>query len=161
MKKVMKYPIYPITFFYVSGVFCSLYLRLPFSVVLVAFILSLLVPLFLYFIPKKEGFYPKRNLFTLAAVCLTFASLGFLIHHFKNRQVDISDLTKQEFTLKITEVLKPNAYSQRVYADLLSNDQKPSVLVSFSNKGSLPKVGAVYKLTGTITEIPEPRNLYD
>ena len=156
----MKYPIYPITFFYVSGIFFSLYLRLPFSAVLVAFILSLLVLLFLY-IQRKKGFHSKRNLFTLTIVCAVFASLGFLIHHFKNRHVIINDLTKQEFTLKVTEVLKSNAYSYRVYADLLSNDRQPSVLVSFSNKDSLPMVGAVYKLTGTIKEIPEPKNLYD
>src|SRR5690606_6733989 len=102
-----------------------------------------------------------RNLFTLTIVCAVFASLGFLIHHFKNRHVIINDLTKQEFTLKVTEVLKSNAYSYRVYADLLSNDRQPSVLVSFSNKESLTTVGAVYKLTGTIKEIREPKNLYD
>src|SRR5690606_27408845 len=105
MKKVMKYPIYPITFFYVSGIFFSLYLRLPFSAVLVAFILSFLVLLFLY-IQCKKGSHHKLNLFTFTIDYAVFPSLVFLIHHFRHRHAIINDLTKKEFTLKVTQLLK-------------------------------------------------------
>lgn len=157
----MKYPIYPITFSYVSGIFCGFYLKLPVIAVVLVASLSFVALLTLYILQRNKGFNSKLNVFTILAVFLAFLSLGFLSYSFNNKPVIINDLNQKEFTIKVTDVLKSNAYSHRMYADLLSEKEQPKVLVSFSNKVPIPKVGAVYKLVGTIKKVPEPRNLYD
>ena len=157
----MKYPIYPITFSYVSGIFCGFYFKLPNAVVLSVAILSFVALLFLYILQRNKGFNNKLNLFTILAVFVSFSSLGFLSYSFNNEPVIIDNLNEKEFTVKVTDVLKSNAYSHRMYADLLSQNHQPKVLVTFSNKSTIPKVGTVYKLVGTIKKVQEPRNLYD
>ena len=161
MNKVMKYPIYPITFSYVSGIFCGFYLKLPDIVVLSFAVLCFVALLSLYILQRNKGFNSKLNVFTILAVFLAFSSLGFLSYSFNNKPVIIDDLNQKEFTIKVTDVLKSNAYSHRMYADLLSEKKQPKVLVSFSNKAVIPKVGSIYKLVGIIKKVPEPRNLYD
>lgn len=161
MNKVMKYPIYPITFSYVSGIFCGFYFKLPNAVVLSVALLSFIALLFLYILQRNKSFNNKLNLFTILAVFSAFSSLGFLSYSFNNEPVIIDNLNEKEFTIKVTDVLKSNAYSHRMYADLVSQKQEPKVLVTFSNKSTVPKVGTVYKLVGKIKKVPEPRNLYD
>jgi len=157
----MKYPIYPITFSYVSGIFCGFYFKLPIAVVLSVTLLSFGALLSLYILQRNKGFNRKLNVFTILAVFVSFSSLGFLSYSFNNKPVIIDNLNEKEFTIKVTDVLKSNAYSHRMYADLVSQKQEPKVLVTFSNKASIPKVGNVYKLVGTIKKVPEPRNIYD
>lgn len=161
MSKVMKYPIYPITFSYVSGIFCGFYLKLPDIAVVSVAVLSFVTLLSLYLLQRNKGFNNKLNLFTILAVFSAFSSLGFLSYSFNNKPVIIDDLSAKEFTIKVTDVLKSNAYSHRMYADLLSQKEQPKVLVTFSNKTAIPKVGTVYKMVGTIKKVAEPRNLYD
>ncbi len=161
MNKVMKYPIYPITFSYVSGIFCGFYFKLPNSLVLSIALLSFVVLLSLYILQRNKGFNRKLNVLTILSAFFAFSSLGFLSYGFTNKAVIIDDLSQKEFTIKVTDVLKSNAYSHRMYADLVSEKQEPKVLVTFSNKEPIPKVGNVYKLVGTIKKVPEPRNLYD
>ncbi len=161
MKKVMKYPIYPITFSYASGIFCGFYFKLPNAVVLSVLLVSFITLLLLYIIQRNKGFNSARNLGVALLVLFGFSSLGFLSYSYNNQPVYIKDLSQKEFTFKVTDVLKSNAYSHRMYADLVSEKQQPKVLVSFSNKSIVPKVGTVYKLVGTIKKVPEPRNLYD
>ena len=157
----MKYPIYPITFSYVSGIFCGFYLKLPDIAVVSVAVLSFVALISLYILQRNKGFNNKLNLFTILAVFVTFSSLGFLSYSFNNKPVIIDDLSAKEFTIKVTDVLKSNAYSHRMYADLLSQKDQPKVLVTFSNKSDIPKIGAVYKLVGIIKKAAEPRNLYD
>ncbi len=157
----MKYPIYPITFSYVSGIFCGFYLKLPDIVVVSVAVLSFVTLLSLYLLQRNKGFNNKLNLFTILAVFGAFSSLGFLSYSVNNKPVIIDDLNAKEFTIKVTDVLKSNAYSHRMYANLMSQKDQPKVLVTFSNKSDIPKVGAVYKLVGTIKKVAEPRNLYD
>ena len=157
----MKYPIYPITFSYVSGIFCGFYLKLPDIAVVSAAVLSFVALFSLYILQRNKGFNNKLNLFTILAVFGAFSSLGFLSYSFNNKPVIIDNLSAKEFTIKVTDVLKSNAYSHRIYADLLSQKDQPKVLVTFSNKMAVPKVGTVYKLVGTIKKVAEPRNLYD
>lgn len=157
----MKYPIYPIAFSYVSGIFCGFYFKLPDIVMLLVAVLSFIALLFLYILQRNNGFNNKLNVFTILAVFIAFSSLGFLSYNFNNKLVIVDNLNEKEFTIKVTDVLKSNAYSHRMYADLVSAKEQPKVLVSFSNKTNVPKVGNVYKLVGTIKKVPKPRNLYD
>ena len=157
----MKYPIYPITFSYVSGIFCGFYFKLPNAVVLSVALLSFVALFSLYILQRNKGFNSKLNVLAILAVFVAFTSLGFLSYSFNNKPVIIDNLNEKEFTIKVTDVLKSNVYSHRMYADLVSQEQQPKVLVTFSNKSDVPKVGAVYKLVGTIKKVPKPRNLYD
>lgn len=157
----MKYPIYPITFSYVSGIFCGFYFSLPFLTVVLFALLFTLLYLTLYMVQRKNPFNTKWNFLTLGCVCLVFICLGILGYKINNKPIVIDDLNQTEFTVKVTEVLKSNQFSHRAYAELLSDTNKPSVLISFSNKDSLPIAGGVYKLFGSIKEVPEPRNPYD
>src|SRR5690606_6073419 len=118
MNKVMKYPIYPITFSYVSGIFCGFYFKLPDIVVLSVAALSVVALFFLYILQRNKGFSGKFNVFTILAVFVAFSSLGFLSYSFNNKPVIIDDFNQKEFTIKVTDVLKSNAYSYRMYADL-------------------------------------------
>lgn len=161
MKKVMKFPIYPIAFSYVCGIFCSYYLKLPDAVVASVAILSFLLLIYLYIAQRNKGFISTLNIFTVVSVFFTFTSMGFLTHSFNNKPIIIDDLQQGEFTVKVNDVLKSNAYAHRAYASLMSHTKHPKVLITFSNKAPLPEIGAVYKLVGTIKEVPEPRNLYD
>lgn len=157
----MKYPIYPITFSYVSGIFCSFYFKLPTAVVVWAAVISFMALVSLYILQRTKGFNSKLNLLTILAVFVAFASLGSLSYSFNNKTVRIDNLHEKEFTIKVTDVLKSNAYSHRMYANLVSHSQHPKVLVTFSNKAAIPKIGTIYKLVGSIKKVPEPRNLYD
>src|SRR5690606_31621565 len=110
---------------------------------------------------RNKGFNNKQNILTVLTVSVAFSSLGFLSYNFNNKPVIVDNPNEKEFTIKVTDVLKSNIYSHRMYADLLSEKDQPKILVSFSNKSAIPKVGTIYKLVGTIKKVPEPRNLYD
>lgn len=156
----MKYPIYPITFSYVSGIFCSIYLGLSFAAALSIAAVASCFLLFMYIVQRNKAFNKTLNLLTIVSVFFAFASLGYLAFTVKNKPVVIENLNENEFTFKVTDVLKANNYSHRVYANLISHQKQPKVLVSFSNKSKIPKIGSVYKLVGTIKTVAEPKNLY-
>ena len=159
--KGIKYPIYPITFAYVCGIFCGLYFKLPLFAVctFVAVLFSFL--LFLHFRQLKNAFQPKLSASNYIAVFLLFLCLGFLNYTWQNKSVEINDLSQRAYTLRISETLKTNKYTHRAYAELLNVPGNPKVLVSYPNTTSLPSEGAIYKLVGKLQEIPEPRNLFD
>lgn len=157
----MKYPIYPIAFSYVSGIFCSHYFGLSFSMSFGIVTISFLLLLFLYFTQLNKGFLLRWNTLTIVTVCIVFSALGSLIYKINNPKIVINDLNTNEFTVKVREVLKSNKYAHRAYADLISHKNHPKVVLSFPSKNTLPKVGNVYKIVGTIKKIPAPQNLYD
>ena len=161
MKKVMKYPIYPITFSYVSGIFCSHYFRLPFLVPLTLVTLAFVVLIYLYFSQRNIGFKNLPNSITWVVVCVLFLSMGACMHHVANQKVKVDDLNQTQFTIQIDEVLKSNQYAHRAYATLLSEIEKPQVVISYPKESCLPRVGEIYKMVGTINEVAAPRNLYD
>lgn len=161
MTKVVKYPIYPITFAYVNGIFIGLNFKLSVVLMICFAILGFFLLVYLHKKQQKYSFKSSLSLFNFLAIFLTFTSLGYVSYHFHNQKVEIENLSQTEFTIKVDEVLKPNAYSHRIYAKLLDHKDKPLILVSFSNQNEKPKEGSVYKLIGSIKEIPESRNLHD
>src|SRR5690606_35765728 len=161
MAKVVKYPIYPITFAYVYGIFFGLYIKLP-----LLFVLSLLLSgIFSFWWTHQKQLKNSFNKSLIAvnhlALFLVFSALGSFSFQQYNQKVELKDLNQTEFTIEVDEVLKSNAYSHRMYAKLLNNDKKPRVLVTFSKENSVPKNGFVYQMTGTVREVAEPRNLLD
>ena len=163
MKKVMKYPIYPITFSYVIGIFVAIILGYRFLCLWYCYHFFFAVALLnLYFTQLNQGlFTSKLNTLTIVTVCIVFSALGSLIYKINNLKIVVNDLNTNEFTVKVREVLKSNKYAHRAYADLISHKNHPKVVLSFPSKNTLPKVGNVYKIVGTIKKIPAPQNLYD
>lgn len=161
MSKVMKYPIYPITFSYVSGIFCSYYLKLPDNYAFMLTGFSVIALIILYILQRKNGFNRYLNILTLIAVFCAFSSAGFSSFKFHNKADSTIDLTANIFQVEVTDVLKSNAYSHRIYAKLLQQNSATDVLVSFSNKSNIPKVGDVLQIVGSIQLVSKPKNLYD
>ena len=161
MKKVMKYPIYPITFSYVIGIFIGLNFKLPVVLMICFLILGFFLLVYLHKKQQKYSFKSSLSLFNFLAIFFVFTSLGYVSYHFHNQKVEIGKSFSTEFTIKVDEVLKSNVYSHRMYAKLLDHKDKPLILLSFSNQNEKPKEGSVNKLIGIIKEIPESRNLHD
>lgn len=157
----MKYPIYPITFSYVSGIFCShffgLGLIMPLFLVCAAFVTLI----FLYLTQVNKGFYYVTNNVTWLVICILFLGLGASVHNLNNKKASIENLNQTEFTIQIDEVLKSNLFAHRAYGTLLSDSLKPRIVLSFPNTHKSPIVGEIYKMVGSISEVAPPRNSYD
>src|SRR5690606_22548091 len=161
MRKVMKYPIYPITFSYVSGIFFSQYLNISLNMLwLVTLILCSI--LFVYTILKTKKFFTTLHTLKFGSlICLLFVLLGILTYKLHNQHIPINDLKQTEFTVKITDVLKSNSYAHRAYAEVISESKNPKVVLNSPVISDKFEVGGVYKILGTINIVNEPRNSYD
>ncbi len=161
MIKVMKYPIYPITLFYVSGIFCAYFSLIPFKWGVFLAILGLIVFAVNLFVKPFKGFSFKRNLIALSSLAVVFGSLGFLSYYESNKKADLTNLNETDFVVKVTDVLKPNAYAHRAYAQLISHEKQPKVLVTYPINQTTPTIGSVYRIIGSISEVPNTSNPSD
>src|SRR5690554_2479330 len=161
MTKVVKYPIYPITFAYVNGIFFGLNFKLPSYFVFLLLVVGLFSFCWVHQKQLKNSFNKRLITTNYVAIYLVFSTLGYFSFQQHNQKVELKDLSQTEFTIEVDEVLKSNAYAHRMYARLLSESQKPRVLVTFSKENEMPKNGFVYQMVGTVREVAEPRNLYD
>lgn len=161
MAKVVKYPIYPIAFAYVGGIFFGAFWAPTTFFMTLLFLVGAILFTWFHLKQFRKSFVNAYSTGTYLAVSLIFISLGafsFLIH---NQKVEVTDLNQNEFTIEVDEVLKSNAYAHRMYARLLSDEKQPRVLVTFSKENPMPKNGFVYKLFGTIREVDAPKNPHD
>ena len=158
MRKVMKYPIYPIAFSYVGGIFFGLNFRLPLSVVFTTFALSLLLLLVQYVRNNTVSFDFRQNICFLFCIFLTFSSLGCLVFKLYNQPVKIRNLQQRDFTVRIDEVLRSSYRYHRFYATLSAYPDAVGVLGYMPASGQKPEVGAVYSMIGRIAEVPGPKN---
>ena len=161
MTKVVKYPVYPITFAYVNGIFFGLNFELPYLFVLILLIAGIFSFWWIHRKQLRNSFKTTYVAVNHLAIYIIFASLGYLSFGFHNQKITINDLSQNEFQIEVEEVLKSNAYSHRMYAKLLNNKTQPKVLVTFSKENPAPHNGHIYQVTGTIQEVAEPRNLQD
>src|SRR5690606_4655294 len=132
MRKVMKYPIYPITFAYVNGIFFANYFALHIS----WYFFSLVIILFAILI--WLGLHKSYTLYSIHSSLSQFIIfvLGFLfvmINYTQNVNKQIIMQGVHNGYLIIKEQLKSNEYSQRYFADFYTNDTKKQVLLYFAN----------------------------
>lgn len=161
MAKVVKYPIYPIAFAYVGGIFFgAFWTPAPFYLTLLCSI-GILLYIWLHLKQFRKSFVNTYAVATHLSVYLIFISLGAFSFFMHNQKVEVTDLNQKEFIVKVDEVLKSNAYAHRMYARLLNNEKHPRVLITFSKENPTPKNGFVYKVFGTIRKVDAPRNPYD
>lgn len=161
MKKVMKYPIYPITLSFVHGIFCGLYFPLSFSVVLSIAVVAFLSLLFLHFKKETKVFSNQANLAFFTSLYVLFFAIGMLNVKIHNVDLEPIDVTQKEFVVEIDEVLKANKYTKRAFGTLISEKSNVKVLVSIPKNDTLLKVGSVFKVFGTIKEIVAANNPND
>src|SRR5690554_5536086 len=161
MTKVVKYPVYPITFAYVNGIFFGLNFELPYLFVLILLIAGIFSFWWIHRKQLRNSFKTTYVAVNHLAIYIIFASLGHLSFGFHNQKTIINDLSQNEFQIEVEEVLKSNAYSHRMYAKLLNDETQSKVLVTFSKENPAPHNGHIYQVTGTIQEVAEPRNLQD
>lgn len=158
--KVVKYPMYPITFAYVNGIFFGLNFKLPTFFVLCFLVFTSAIFFWLHQKQLKNPFKSFYTLYNFLVIYLVFASIGYLSYYFHNQKIVVPDLSQTEFTVEAVEVLKSNSYSHRVYAKLLNNKGNTKVLLTFPNSEPKPEEGCVYKVIGVIKEVAEPQNLF-
>src|SRR5690554_1874529 len=161
MTKVVKYPVYPITFAYVNGIFFGLNFELPYLFVLILLIAGIFSFWWIHRKQLRNSFKTTYVAVNHLAIYIIFASLGHLSFGFHNQKTIINDLSQNEFQIEVEEVLKSNAYSHRMYAKLLNDETQSKVLVTFSKENPAPHNGHIYQVRGTIQEVAEPRNLQD
>lgn len=160
MKKVMKYPIYPIAFSYVSGIFCGFYFK-P-SLFWPIFIGVLCISVFLFCTynnskNKISSIFKTINYLSLIGVFIAFGSLNFNLQN-KTPRTNLS--LQNSFNIRITEVLKPNKYSNRYYGETI-NSTKNEVLLALSKTATSHKPGDVLIVFGTAKPIPSSKNVHD
>lgn len=161
MAKVIKYPIYPIAFAYVSGIFFGALWVPTVTFVILMFLLGIILFAWTHLKQFKKSYVNNYSIVTYISLLLVFSSIGAFNFSIHNQKIEITDLTQTEFTIQVDEVLKSNAFSHRMYARLLSEESQPRVLVTFSKENALPQNGFVYQMIGTIREVAPPKNLHD
>src|SRR5690606_1976954 len=159
MTKVVKYPVYPITFAYVNGIFFGLNFELPYLFVLILLIAGIFSFWWIHRKQLRNSFKTTYVAVNHLAIYIIFASLGYFSFSYHNQKITINDLSQNEFQIEVEEVLKSNAYSHRMYAKFLNDETQPKVVVTFSKENPAPHNGHIYKLTSTNQEVAEPRNL--
>ena len=141
MRKVMKYPIYPITFAYVNGIFFANYFAWNISWHFFALAISLFAILIWL------GLYKSYTLYSIQSSISPFIIfiLGFLfgmINYSQNVTKQVIKPGVHNGYLIIKEQLKSNEYSQRYFADFYANDTKERVLIYFANDTVSLPIGA-------------------
>ena len=141
MRKVMKYPIYPITFAYVNGIFFANYFAWNISWHFFALAISLFAILIWL------GLYKSYTLYSIQSSISPFIIfiLGFLfgmINYSQNVTKQVIKSGVHNGYLIIKEQLKSNEYSQRYFADFYTNDTKERVLIYFVNDTVSLPIGA-------------------
>lgn len=131
MRKVMKYPIYPITFSYVNGIFFANYFAVSSTALYLCIFLLLVFSVFLFLKPFR--LYSYLSAIFLSLFCIVFFYLGAF--QFAKQSTSIEYSSESTFyTLVINEKLKENSFSHRYYANVYEDGNKKGKLLIYQNK---------------------------
>lgn len=161
MKKVMKYPIYPIAFSYAGGIFFGLNFRLSFPVAFAVCTIPVLLLFIIGVYARKSAFDYKRNLYFLLCLYFAFASLGYFVFMLHNQPVKIRNPEQQVFTVRVNEVLRSSARNHRFYGTLWASPVPVEVVGYIPATDRVPETGTIYTMVGRIAEIPGKKNPLD
>lgn len=162
MRKVMKYPIYPITFSYVNGIFFANSFAGGLSTLSILTALCILFLVTVFFVSKYSKLY--SSLQRVLIVLLIISSFGFgYIQYIFTSQVP-KPYPSEIGKLVIKEKLKANDYAFRFYADYyVENNKIGKVLLYQTKEDSIYKVGDVLMDRFEFTNVPKAYgpNLFD
>lgn len=165
---VLKYPIGIITLFLAVGIIGGHYFDLSPLIIYVINLIAL-IALAVAFWHSKRTFLPVPH-FTIAVLLFSFC-LGMLLqtlHYAPNQKLHYSNFTYSDTPAikgKISERLKPNAYQERYYFEVISIDHKPAtgkilLTVSRDSINKLYHPGDSFIIIDTPTPIAKPLNPY-
>lgn len=160
MKNYVKYPIIPIAFFYVNGIFFSDQISnfVSEKIVWSFLITSLCVSVFLHFQKNKISHFQKGNTIIISFIFFIIGILSFqkakIENQFETPEYHIGIVT-------INEVLKSNTFQNRYYADFTSvNGIEQKILIYQNVKDTKLNVGTRLEMPLYIEAISKPKNPY-
>nr|WP_297306794.1 ComEC/Rec2 family competence protein [uncultured Flavobacterium sp.] len=156
----MRYPIIPIAFFYVNGIFFSNQIIEVFSIELIWCFITFF---FLILISFQFTFLKKRINPFLETLCFLFLFFFVGISSFQNVRTE-NKIPVNEFqygVITINEVLKSNSYQNRYFANFVSTTNIEQKILLYQAKDSLKlKVGDQLAVTIFVETIPIAKNPY-
>lgn len=165
---VLKYPIGIITLFLALGIIGGHHFDLS-PLVIYAINLAGLIALVVAFWHSKKSFLPVPH-FTIAVLLFSFCfgMLLQILHYAPNQKLHYSNFIHFDIPVikgKISERLKPNAYQERYYFEVISIDRKPAtgkilLTVSRDSINKLYHPGDSFIITDAPTPIAKPLNPY-
>lgn len=159
MRKIMRYPVYPITFCYVNGIFFAKYF--PFANnLLYPCIAFLLIWIFFLIKPPKQ-LYSVTTLVLFTSILSVFFCAGAL-NYKKQIELPTISFTEDFFQVVILERLKPNPYSHRYYAEFYKENHKYGTFLIYQSIEESPyHVGEVLYDKLTLQPVTKSSIPYD
>ncbi|AWH84953.1 hypothetical protein HYN59_07360 [Flavobacterium album] len=164
--KVLKYPVIAITFFLALGILAGYYLSPApgFLYALLGSVFALLLTS--YFLAKKDLIQKPYFGITSWLFAFVMGMLVQMLHYPPNQKLHYTNsLTNDIPVLKtvVSERLKPNAYSEKYYFDVLSANGKPAtgkllVTVPKDSLGRLLHAGDAFIIADELQPIPAAMN---
>lgn len=161
MKKYMRYPIIPITFFYVNGIFFSNQIFRFFTSELIWGFLMFFFCIYVSFFFKIKflkisGFLKLISTISVYFIFFLVGTISFQFNKVENK------LTTSQYhlgVLTIGEVLKSNSYQNRYLAKFCTTENvHQRILIYQSNEEELFKVGSRIETALFIEPIPDAKN---
>ena len=166
--RVLQFPLIKITGCFVFGLLLAHYAKPPFSVALIALIISFIAVIITYFIPRKT-IIPKNH-FGIATFLAAFLIGVFtLVSNNQTRNklhyIHFISTQKKNYTATITlkEKLKNTAVNNRYVAQMITLNGKESfgkVLLNIKKDQSIPnlEIGSTLKIEGYFYKNRSPNN---
>ena len=167
--KVLKYPVFPLTFFFASGIITGKTFGLPISFCTVLFAVSLLCFSVLFFSAKNQDNSKTWTNFAALATTFIAGALAFAVHYPPNQSSHYSNFISpnesQVVRGYVTERIKPNEFNEKYYFKLLSANGKPvcgTILITVpkDSTGHYFYAGDILAIEGDLTPIPGAGNPY-
>lgn len=160
MKKYMRYPIIPITFFYVNGIFfCDqVYSFLTSELIWILFVFFFFIYLS-SFKTRTLKVFNDLNCITTISIYFLFFIVGAVSFHFSKTENRISTSEYHLGVLTIDEVLKPNEFQNRYLAEFTTTQNIQQRILIYQNRSNQAlKVGERIEVPLFIESIPKTKN---
>ena len=166
--RVLQFPLIKITGCFVFGLLFAHYAKPPFSIALIALILSFIAIVIVYFLPSKSIF--PNNYFGFVALFTSFTIGVFTLvssDQTRNKLHYIHSLSAQyqnyTATITIKEKLKNTTSNDRYVAQMITLNGKESygkVLLNIKKNLSIPsfEIGTILKVKGSFNKNRNPNN---
>ena len=166
--RVLQFPLIKITGCFVFGLLLAHYAKPPFSVALIALIISFIAVIITYFIPRKT-IIPKNHFgiatFLAAFLIGVFTFVSNNQTRNKLHYIHFISTQKKNYTATITlkEKLKNTAVNNRYVAQMITLNGKESfgkVLLNIKKDQSIPnlEIGSTLKIEGYFYKNRSPNN---
>lgn len=166
--KIFRFSIIKLAFCLIIGIIISKYLDLGIFISLIASVVLTSITVLLYFLCKKNN-----SLVTVFGIStlLSFIAIGIFVtnvnedlrKHSHFSSVLSETTSKQNITFRIRELLKPNAFNQRYYVDILQIENtvvtgKALLNIKKDSLNTILPIDAVYFSKAKLNALQTPLN---